>query len=133
MNSAQRAPQRFNFAFVGELLAFGNFDEFEHLLHLIERLFEQFDNLRHFINRPVDGGGSGRGFRRRRNRPGGRRAGRRNLFRLPPSASASAAMASSASAAGHARWRGATWFGWLFFRHSRREHGALPAKSNGEV
>jgi hypothetical protein len=37
---AQGAEQRFNFAFVGEFLALGEFDQFQNLLHLLQSLFQ---------------------------------------------------------------------------------------------
>jgi hypothetical protein len=35
---AQQPAEGINFAFVGEFLAFGKFDQFQNILHLIERL-----------------------------------------------------------------------------------------------
>jgi hypothetical protein len=52
---AQSAAQGFNLAFVGELLPLGEFDQFQNILHLIERLFQRFDDLRHFGYRLADG------------------------------------------------------------------------------
>ena len=56
MNFAQHLAQRLDFAFVGDFLAFSQFDELKHFLHLVERLFERFDDLRHCFNRLADGG-----------------------------------------------------------------------------
>lgn len=52
----QGAAEIFNLAFVGELLAFGHFDEFQDFLHLINRAFENFDDGHNFINRLMNGG-----------------------------------------------------------------------------
>lgn len=117
MNFSQRAAQRFNFPFVSEFLAFGQFDKFKHFLHLVERLFEQFHNLCHFFNRPADGRRDDRIFRRRKNRRGGRRTGLGNLFRSTSAASAPAAMATPSSTADIVRRRGAIRFSWCFVRH----------------
>ena len=53
---AQGAQQRFDLAFVGELLAFGEFDKFQNFFHLIKRLFQRFDDLHHFVDGLADGG-----------------------------------------------------------------------------
>lgn len=55
---AQGAAQRFDLAFVRELLALGHFDEFQNFFHLIHRMLERFDDLHHFINRLMDGRGA---------------------------------------------------------------------------
>jgi hypothetical protein len=55
---AQGAAQRFDLAFVRELLALGHFDEFQNFFHLIHRVLERFDDLHHFINRLMDGRGA---------------------------------------------------------------------------
>ena len=52
---AQQPAERINLAFVGELLPLGVFDQFQNILHLIERLFQRFDDLRHFGYRLADG------------------------------------------------------------------------------
>ena len=52
----QCAAEIFKFAFVGELLAFGNFDEFQHFFHLIYGALEDIYNGHHLINRLMDGG-----------------------------------------------------------------------------
>jgi hypothetical protein len=52
---AQSAAQRINLAFVGEFLPLGVFDQFQNILHLIERLFQRFDDLRHFAYSLADG------------------------------------------------------------------------------
>ena len=51
----QQPAEGINLAFVGEFLAFGEFDQFQNILHLIERLFQRFDDLRHFAYRLADG------------------------------------------------------------------------------
>ena len=38
-----------------ELLPFGMFDQFQNILHLIERLAQGFDNLHHFVHGLADG------------------------------------------------------------------------------
>jgi hypothetical protein len=45
---AQQPAEGINLAFVAEFLAFGEFDQFQNILHLIERFSQRFDNLRHF-------------------------------------------------------------------------------------
>jgi hypothetical protein len=52
----QCASEIFDLAFVGELLPFGNFDEFQHFFHLIHGALEDINNGHHFINRLMDGG-----------------------------------------------------------------------------
>ena len=56
MKLPQGAAQRFNLAFVGELLAFGQFHEFQHFLHLIGRALKRFHDLHHLVDRLVNGG-----------------------------------------------------------------------------
>ncbi len=51
----QSAAQRFNLAFVAELLPFGVFDQFQNIFHLLQRLSQGFDNLHHFIHGLADG------------------------------------------------------------------------------
>jgi hypothetical protein len=53
---AQRAEQRFDFAFVGEFLALGVLDEFQNFFHLFQRLLKRFDDLQHSIDSLADGG-----------------------------------------------------------------------------
>jgi hypothetical protein len=53
----QGATQRFDLAFVGELLAFGQFDQFQNLFHLIHGALERFHDLHHLINRLMNGRG----------------------------------------------------------------------------
>ncbi|MFO1514642.1 MAG: hypothetical protein U1F83_17315 [Verrucomicrobiota bacterium] len=52
---AQGAAQRFNLALVGELLAFGHFDQFQNFFHLIHRAFERIHNLHDLVNGLTDG------------------------------------------------------------------------------
>lgn len=58
----QGAAQRFDFAFVRELLAFREFDQFQNFFHLIHRALERFDDLHYFVNGLMDGGGAMLGF-----------------------------------------------------------------------
>jgi hypothetical protein len=51
---AQQPAEGINLAFVGEFLAFGEFNQFQSILHLIERLSQRFDNLRHFAHGLAD-------------------------------------------------------------------------------
>lgn len=60
LDAAQRAAQFLDFALVGELLALGNFDEFENFVELINRVLERLGNL----GGVRDGLADGRGFRR---------------------------------------------------------------------
>jgi hypothetical protein len=132
MNSAQRAPQRFNFPFVGDFLALGHFDQFEHFLHLVERLLEHFNNPRHFFSCPADGGSWSFGFGFGRQGHLGRRTGRRNRLRAARAASTTAAVATPASAARTAGRRGLARYGWLFIHHGESKHGATPDNCNTE-
>ena len=52
---AQQPAEGINLAFVSEFLAFGEFDQFQSILHLIERLSQRFDDLRHFGYRLANG------------------------------------------------------------------------------
>ncbi len=52
---AQQLAQGINLAFVAELLPLSMFDEFQNILHLIERLFQRFDDLCHFVYSLADG------------------------------------------------------------------------------
>ena len=55
MQSPQGAAQRFDLAFVRELLALGQFHQFQNFFHLIHGALERFRDLHHFINRLMDG------------------------------------------------------------------------------
>ena len=133
MNSAHRQAQRFNFPLVSELLALGHFDEFEHFLHLVERLFQRLNNLCHLFNRLADGGS--RSFDLAFGQDGrvGWRTSWGNLFRSPRAAAAAATMAAPPTTAGTSRRRGKICFGLWFLRHCWREHDAPPDKSKGEL
>ena len=50
------AAQRFDFLLVAGFLPLGQFGQFEHVFHLIERALERLDDLRDFVNRLTDGG-----------------------------------------------------------------------------
>jgi hypothetical protein len=52
---AQQLAEGINLAFVGEFLAFGEFDQLQNFLHLIERLSQRFDDLRYLAYRLADG------------------------------------------------------------------------------
>jgi len=58
LDAAERAAKFFNFAFVGELLAFGDLDEFKHFVELVNHLLERLGDLRGVR----DGFADGRGF-----------------------------------------------------------------------
>jgi hypothetical protein len=133
MNFAQSLAQRFNFPLVGDFLAFGQFDELKHFLHLVERLFEHFDNLRGFFHRPVDGGGRGFDLSFGQCRRVGRRTSLGNWFRSPRAAPTATTVAAPPSTAGTSRRRGKIGFSLWFLRHFRFEHDALPEKSKGEL
>ncbi len=133
MNIVQRAAQRFNFPLVSEFLALGQFDEFEHFLHLVERLFERFDNLRHLFNRLTDGGRRSFGFSFGQWRHIGLRAGLGNWFCSSRAAATAATVAPPPPTARATRRRGVIWFNLWFLRHFRFEHEAPPDKSNGEL
>jgi hypothetical protein len=53
---AQGATQGFNFAFVGQLLAFRQLHQFQHFLHLIHGALQGVHNFHHLVNRLADGG-----------------------------------------------------------------------------
>jgi hypothetical protein len=133
MNSAQRLAQRFNFPLVSDLLAFGQFDQFEHFFHLVERLFERLDNLRHFFNRLADGGRRGFYFSFGQCRRIRGWSGSGNWFRSTRAAPAPATVATPPPAARTSWRRGRNWFGLLVLRHCWREHDAPPDKSKGEL
>lgn len=52
---SQRAAEIFDLAFVGEFLAFGHLDEFQHFFHLIHGAFEDFNDGHDLINRLMNG------------------------------------------------------------------------------
>jgi|GEM_PF-1143332 len=106
VNLPQRQAQRLNFPLVSELLAFGQFDKFEHFLHLIERLFERFDNLRHFFNRLADGGSGSFTLAFAQSGRVDRRTDRGNRLRSSRTASTSTVTATSPSTARTLRRRG---------------------------
>jgi len=133
MNSAQRLTQRINFPLVSELLALGQFDELEHFLHLVERLFQRLNNLRHFFNRLADGGSGSFDFSFGQYGRVGRRTGWCNLFRSSRAAPTAATMAAPPAAAGTSRRRGRICFRLRFLQHGQREHDAPPDKSKGEL
>ena len=58
LDAAQGAAKFFNFALISELLALGDFDEFQHFVEMINHLLERFGNFRGVL----DGLGNGRGF-----------------------------------------------------------------------
>jgi hypothetical protein len=52
---AQQPTEGINLAFVSKFLAFGEFDQLQNFLHLIERLSQRFNDLRHLANRLTNG------------------------------------------------------------------------------
>ena len=60
LDAAERAAEFLNLALVGELLALGEFDEFEDFVQLVNRVFERLGDFRGVR----DGLADGRGFRR---------------------------------------------------------------------
>ncbi len=60
LDAAECAAQFLNLTFVGELLAFGHFDEFKHLVQLIHHAFEGFGDVRGVFDRLTDGRRFGR-------------------------------------------------------------------------
>lgn len=60
LDAAEGAAKFFDLAFIGELLALGDFDKFEDFVEMINHLLERFGNLRGVLN----GLGDGRGFGR---------------------------------------------------------------------
>lgn len=52
LNPAQGAPQIFNLPFIIQLLFLRQFNQFQNVLHLFQRLFERFHNPSHFIRSP---------------------------------------------------------------------------------
>lgn len=59
---SQGAAKRFDFALVGELLAFCEFNELQNFFHLVNGAFERFDDLHHLVDRLADGGAAVSGF-----------------------------------------------------------------------
>ena len=59
LDAAQRAAQLVNLALVGELLALGDLDEFQHLVELVNHLLERPGNLRGVRDGLADGRGFG--------------------------------------------------------------------------
>jgi hypothetical protein len=59
LNATERAAELVNLTFVGELLAFGEFDEFQNLVQLIRHLLERLGNLRGEFDGLADGGNVG--------------------------------------------------------------------------
>ncbi|MEI8289484.1 MAG: hypothetical protein WCH99_08410 [Verrucomicrobiota bacterium] len=59
LNAAKRAAQFLDFTLVGELLALGDFDKFEHFVELVNHLLERFGNLRGMSDGFADGGSLG--------------------------------------------------------------------------
>jgi len=58
LDAAQGAAKFFDLALIGELLSFGDLDEFQHFVEMINHLLERLGNLRGVL----DGLGDGRGF-----------------------------------------------------------------------
>jgi hypothetical protein len=59
LNATERAAELVNLTFVGELLAFGEFDEFQNFVQLIRHLLERLGNLRGEFDGLADGGNVG--------------------------------------------------------------------------
>jgi hypothetical protein len=59
LDATERAAELVNLTFVGELLAFGEFDEFQNLVQLIRHLLERLGNLRGEFDGLADGGNVG--------------------------------------------------------------------------
>ena len=62
MDISQRVAEGFNLPLVAQLLALGEFHQFQNVLHLIHRMFQRLDDCHHFVNRLADGGTPRRGF-----------------------------------------------------------------------
>lgn len=60
LDAAECAPKFVNLAFVGELLALDDFDEFEHFIELVNHLFERLGNFGGVRDGLTDGGGFSR-------------------------------------------------------------------------
>jgi len=56
LDAAERAAEFVNFALIGELLAFGDFDEFEHFVKLVDHLLERLGDFRGVGDGLADGG-----------------------------------------------------------------------------
>ncbi len=56
------AAEGFNLPLVAQLLALGEFHQFQNILHLIHRAFERLDDFHHFVNGLADGGAVVGGF-----------------------------------------------------------------------
>jgi hypothetical protein len=63
MQLAEGPLQRLDFPFVIDLLALGEFERFQHQLHLLERAPQFFDDLTHLIDSLADRGSRLTGFR----------------------------------------------------------------------
>jgi hypothetical protein len=59
LDAAESAAEFFNLALVGELLALGDFDEFEHFVEVVNHLLERLGNFSREFNGLADGGGLG--------------------------------------------------------------------------
>jgi hypothetical protein len=59
LDAAQRAAQFVNLAFVGQLLTFGNLNEFEHFVELVNHLLERRGDFCGVFNGLADGRGFG--------------------------------------------------------------------------
>ena len=55
LDASERAAEFFNLAFVGEFLAFGDFDEFEHFVEMVRHLLEGVGNFRGVFDGLADG------------------------------------------------------------------------------
>ena len=55
VNISQGAAERFNLPFVTQLLALGEFYEFQYIFHLIYRALEGVNDFHHFVNGLADG------------------------------------------------------------------------------
>lgn len=52
---AKRATKGFDLTFIRQLLALGEFDQFQNFFHLIHGTLECLNDLHHFVNRLADG------------------------------------------------------------------------------
>lgn len=52
----ERAAQRLDFLLVAGFLPLGQFGQFQHVFHLVERALERLNDLRDLVNRLADGG-----------------------------------------------------------------------------
>ncbi len=62
MNISQSAAEGFNFPLVAQLLALGEFHQFQDIFHLIHRAFQRLHDFHHFVNCLADGRTMMRGF-----------------------------------------------------------------------